>query len=118
MFENVLRILPLVGFLIIISLVFYQILLSTKNVFIVLSILFAFYIIFRYVMTNVVYIYDKTTFPIVTKDELDKYRLENDVELRELAQVEHYQKYCDDIVGCKIDLKYDDNPDNYDSDDE
>jgi len=86
MFERLLQLFPLVAFFVIISLVFYQILTSTKNVLLFLSILFAFYIIFRYVMASVEVIYDRKSLPLVTKADLDKYSLEQGVELRELQE--------------------------------
>jgi len=90
--DQLLRAFPYIVFFIIVTIIFYQILVTTKNVLIFLTILFAFYIIFRYVITTVEYIYDNKTLPIVTKDDLDHYSLEQGVELRE------YQENFDDFV--------------------
>ena len=90
-----LQIIPLLAFLFIISLVFYHILINTKNVLIFLSILFAFYIIFRYVFRQIKIIYNPRDIPIVTGDDLGRYTKEAGVELREFS-TENFQDYPDD----------------------
>ena len=91
MIDQFFRILPLIAFLIVITLVFYHILANTKSVIIFLSILFAFYIIFRYIFRQVELVYNPKNIPIVTDDDLGRYTLESGVELRELQ--EGYQDY-------------------------
>ena len=87
------QIIPLLAFLFIISLVFYHILVNTKNVLIFLSILFAFYIIFRYVFRQVEVIYNPRDIPLVTGEDLGRYTKEAGVELREFT--ENFQDYQD-----------------------
>lgn len=81
-----LKLIPLIFFLSIITLIFYKILLSTESVLIVFAILYAFYIIFRYVMRQVEYANNPATIPLVTADDLGRYTLESGVELRELQE--------------------------------
>jgi len=81
-----LSLVPLIFFLIIITTIFYKILLSTESLLIFLVILYAFYIIFRYVMRQVEYVNNPQTIPLVTADDLGRYTLESGVELRELQE--------------------------------
>lgn len=96
--DQLLRTFPYIVFFIIITIIFYQVLVTTKNVLIFVAILFAFYVIFRYVMTTVEYIYDNKTLPIVTKNDLDRYSLEQGVELREYQ--ENYEDFTENYCGC------------------
>jgi hypothetical protein len=75
---------PLITFFILITLIFYHILSTTRSLIIFITILFAFYIIFHYVFKKIEVIYHPDDLPIVTSDDLAKYNSEAGVELREL----------------------------------
>ena len=81
-----LSLVPLIIFLVIITLIFYKILVSTQSLIIFLVILYAFYIIFRYVMRQVQYVNNPEHIPLVTADDLGRYTKEAGVELRELQE--------------------------------
>lgn len=91
MFEELLKLTPLLIFLLIISLIFYQILSRTSSLLIFISILFAFYIIFRYVFKQVEIVYNPREIPLVTPEDLGRYTKEAGVELRELNET--FQDY-------------------------
>lgn len=88
------NLIPLVIFTIIIGAIFMRILTTTKSLLIFLSILFAGYIIFRYVMQQTVVYFEKPELPVATTDDLAKYNSEYGVELRE------YQEQFQSGGGC------------------
>ena len=86
MIEQFIRLVPLIAFFILISLIFYHILSNTHSLLIFITILFAFYIIFRYVFRKIEVIYHPDDLPIVTSDDVNRYNKEAGVELRELNE--------------------------------
>ena len=90
MFEFI-HLVLLLGFAYVIFTIFFKILLSTENVLVFITILLAFYIIFRYVMHQTKTIFKPDDLPITTDQDLQKYDLEAGVELRELVEQENFQ---------------------------